>query len=341
MKSNRFLLCLIVCVCAKTVPVLGQESPKDAPISAKPTPLKARAPEEREVHVFRLQYAQASSALDAIQSLLGLTEQDLARKPLANAGQKPRFAIDTRLNRLIAFVDEPERRAVEALLRKLDQPQEQAGGTVSRLKIFRLRHARADDVESAIQKLSLDKGIVASYADARTNTLYVTGNEEAIADLGTLIDRLDVPTIASKPRENVALRVVWLVDKTLAGNDAAPVPSDWKDSIERLRKQVDVGELRMATQLVITFNPAAGARFRATAEAKLKQLATLTVEGTYTQKGEPQLQLELNARYEANEPHICNVQTTCSGALQWQPVILGATTFNSQPSVFVIQLLPK
>jgi hypothetical protein len=63
--------------------------------------------------------------------------------------------------------------------------------------------------------------------------------------------------------------------------------------------------------------------------------------------GDPQLRLQLSAKtlpqadHEGKLKELCKLDTTCSGALQWQPMIVGMTTVGSQPSVFVIQFLPN
>jgi hypothetical protein len=333
MKSCRILFLLILCVCAWAAAAVGQESPKNPPLKEGAVQSNPFAPAgEHVLKIFRLQYIQASELQFTVQELLGKSKDD-SRKVA-------RFAVDTHNNSLIAVADQRTLQTVGALALALDKPPEPAEGPEPQLRVIKLRYANPLDVMRAMEQLSL-KGVVA-YADERTKTLFVRGGNDAIARLETLVDHLDVAAPTPKPRvPNFSLRIVWLVDKSLAGGEVAPVPNDWKSEIENLRKQVNFGELRMATQIVVTFTPVEGARFESTATAKLKQTSVLHAAGLFTQnsQGGSQLQLQLSAKAEGTQQEICKVNTTCSGALNWQPVIVGLTTANSQPCVFVIQFV--
>jgi hypothetical protein len=363
MNLCRSLLLVIVCVCAWRVPAFCQEhadsprSPdgrttdraqrngdgalsvrKNGPTKEDQSQARVAAPSEPTLYVFRLQYIQPDWALMTIQSMLGKTRDDAP----PNVGRvSPRLAVDNRMNRLIVFADTPTRQMIEALLLKLDQPEQQAQNAKPRLLSIHLNFADPSNVEAALHRLSLDS--VECYADQRTKTLIVKGPEEAMAQVATLVKKLDIAPPGEQPREGVLLRIVWLVDKTLTGPDAAPIPEDWKTPIEHLRKQLGFGELQMATQMVVSLDPVDGAQFESTASAKLKQGWVLQASGRMSQKvpGETQLRLQLSAQAEGAKDNLCKLDTTCSGALQWQPMILGMTMVNSQPSVFVIQFLPN
>jgi len=336
MNIRRILLSLILCTCGLTISAFGQQRPKHVPTEEEKAHAQVAAPSEPSLYIFQLHDVQAELALQTIQSVLFKTPDDAP----PNARRfSPRIAVDPRMNRLIAFVDQPTKNMIGALLLKLDQPQERAQSAGPKLMSVRLRFASPNEVQAAIRQLSLEGNGVSSYADERTKTFFARGSEEGMARLKALVEKLDVATPPARPREGVLLRIVWLVDKSLAGNDAPPIPDDWKSAIENLRKQLGFGELRLATQMVVGFDPVDGAQFESTASTKLKQLCALQASGRMSRKvpGEPQLRLQLSAQAEGTE--LCKLDTTCSGALQWQPMIVGMTTANSQPSVFVIQFV--
>ncbi len=335
MSIRRIMLTLILCTCGLTISAFGQESPKRGPTEEEKAHAQPAAPNEPTLYIFPLHDVQAELALRMIQSVLVKT-QDGAK---TNADQvAPRFAVDTRMNRIIAFVDRPTKNAIMALLLQLDRPQEH-GSAEPKLMALKLHFASPSEVQAAIHQLVLDQSGFNSYADERTRTFFARGTEEGITRLKALVERLDVAPPTARPRDGVLLRIVWLVDKSVAGADAPAVPDDCKSPIERLRKQLGFGELRMATQMVVSFDPVDGAQFESTASAKAKRLLVLRASGRVSQKvpGERQLRLQLIG--QAENENLCNLDTTCSGALQWQPMIVGMTTVNSQPSVFVIQFL--
>jgi hypothetical protein len=362
MKLCRSLLLVIVCVCVWTVPAFGQEradsprSPdgpttdrsqrnsdgavsvrKNRPTEEEKSQAKVAAPSEPTVTVFELRYIQPDWALRMIQSMLGKTPDDTPNVRRVS----PRFAVDNRMNRLIVLADQPTKQTIRALLLKLDQPEERAQNAKSQLLSIHFKFADPKSVQAALQQLSLAS--VESYADERTKTLIVKGPDEAMAQVATLVTKLDVAPPAERPREGVLLRIVWLVDKSLTDAEAAPIPDEWKTPIERLRKQLGFGELRTATQIVVGFDPVDGAQFESTATAKLKQAWVLEASGRMSQSvpGERQLRLQLSAQPVGTKQKLCKLDTTCSGALQWQPMIVGMTMVGSQPSVFVIQFLPE
>jgi type II secretory pathway component GspD/PulD (secretin) len=333
MKSCRILILPILCVSAWAAAAVGQESPQKPPLNKEAVQPKPVAPAgEQVLKIFRLQHLPASDLQFTANELLGESED--------GSGKAARFAVDARNNSLIAVADQRTLQSVGALALALDKPPEPPEGPEPRLKTIKLQHADPNDVMTAMQQLSLN-GVVASYPDERTRTLFVKGPDDAIARLMTLVQQLDVASPATPRVPNVSLRIVWLVDKSLAGTDSAPVPDDWNSAIENLRKQVKFDELRMATQIVVTFAPVEGAKFESTATAKLKTKSGLHAAGLFAHKeqGGSQLRLQLSAKVEETGEEICNVSTTCSGALQWQPVIVGMTTANSQPCVFVIQFV--
>jgi Bacterial type II/III secretion system short domain len=335
MNLRRITLSLILCTCGLTISAFGQPSPKRGPTEKEQAHAPVAAADEPVLHVFRLHDVQAELALQMIQSMLVKTPEGA---PADAHRRSPRFAVDTRANRILALVDRPTMNAIEAMLLQLDRPQERESAG-PKLMALKLRFASPSEVQAAIRQLVFDQSGINSYADERTRTFFARGPEEGIARLKALVERLDVAPPPARPREGVLLRIVWLTDKSVAGADAPAVPDDYKSPIERLRKQLGFGELRVATQMVVSFDPVDGAQFESTASAKAKRLLVLRASGRVSQKvpGERQLRLQLIG--QAENENLCNLDTTCSGTLQWQPMIVGMTTVNSQPSVFVIQFL--
>jgi hypothetical protein len=345
MNLRRMTLSLILCMCGLTISAFGQQSPKHGPTEEEKARAQTAASDEPTLYMFPLHDVQAELALRMIQSVLVKKADDAP----ANAHQvAPRFAVDTRMNRILAFVDRPTKNAIAALLLKLDQPVERDSAE-PKLVALKLHFASPSEVRAAINQLSLNENGINSYADERTKTFFASGPEDGLARLKALVGKLDVAPPTPRPREGVSLRIVWLVDKSLAGADAAAVPTEWSAPLERLRKQVGCGELRMAAQMVVGFDPVDGAQFESTALVKFQQPCVLEASGRMSQKGpgEPQLRLQLSAKtlpqanHEGKLKELCKLDTTCSGALQWQPMIVGMTTVGSQPSVFVIQFLPN
>lgn len=331
MKTCRMLSVLIPCYCVSVGLAVGQDGSQ---VTRHSSAAAAKPVTAQVLQIFTLKHASAEQVLPIAQGLL--------IKVSDRSGQPTRFAVDARKNSLIVYGDQEMLAGVKALLLDLDKPDSHPERPEPQLTIIKLYHANPHEVLRAMEELSL-KGVVAKYADDRTKTLFVRGGDEALAQLKIVVDQLDVASPAPKPRANVSLRIVWLVDKSLAGGDAAPVPNDLNGPIEKLRKQVDIGELRMATQMLVTINPGEETQFHSAATAKLKQLVDLSFTGVVTQnkQGENQLHVQLNANEKIRPHQICSLSTTCSGVFQGQPVIVGMTTVDSQPSVFVIEVLPN
>jgi hypothetical protein len=332
MKRSPTLGFWILSVWWAAVPAPGQDAPKNSPRPTEAASVKQVT--DQTLHVFRLQHTAARHALAAVQEICG--------QPKAGSGKSSRFAVDERANRLIVYSDPETLRIVADLVMALDKPQDPEQASEPRLKIIELRHVHPLQVVKEIERLS-PNGLVAVFGDPRTKTVFVKATQDAFAQVSTLVDRIDAASPAPMPRADLALRIAWLVDKSLTVGEAAAVPHDLSEPIEKLRKQIDLGELRMATQMVITVNPAVVTEFQSAATAKLKQTADLRVSGMVVQgdQGEDQLQLQLTATQQSRPQPICKVHTACSGVFQGHPVVVGMTTVDSLPCVFVIEILPN
>ena len=331
MKSGPILSLFVLCSSLWLAPVFGQTKPEAPKPGATPkTAADAASPQNSMAfYFFQLHHIDARHILPAVEGILG--------GPSGKSTKGPRVAVDTLGNGLILRADEETKNAVKDLIAHLDKPE---APSEPRLRMVHLNYANPNDVLKATEKLNIG-GIVASYANERSKTLFVKATDEGVERVKSLVERLDVAAPAQRPEPDVALRIVWLVDKSLAGPEAPPVPNEWSGKIERLRKQIGFGELRLATQVVVSFSPADGAIFESSATAKLKETYVLRVLGALTQKEQGELHLDLTAKAEGAQKQICGLSTTCSGALHGQPLILGMTTINSQPSVFVIQSVPN
>jgi hypothetical protein len=308
---SKLLVCALACGAAA---VDAEENPKSA---EKSSAAVAKAP-NRALKIFPVQNAQAEIILGIVREVVGAKGTDSA--------ERARFAVDTARNAIVVSGDRDTLRTVEALILALDQ---QRGPAVSEP-----------------QTMELGLKAVKSFPDSRTKSLIVSGQKEAVERIVKLIHILDAPPAPTPRPADVAIRVVWLVDKSLAIDDTAPVPGDLASAFATLRKKMALGELRTATQMIVNVNPADSSRFDVSGTAHLKQSFNLRLSGSMTQNvtDENRLRLQFSATSETRKDSqhpICNLDTTCSALVPGNPVIVGMTTVDSQPSVFVIELLPK
>ena len=149
--------------------------------------------------------------------------------------------------------------------------------------------------------------------------------------------------LARRAQADVSVRVAWLVAKSQARRETAPVPGDLVPAVDSLRKKMQIGELATATQLVINVNPADSATFNLSGTADLKESFILRLTGALTQNepNEYQFNLQFHVSQQKGGQPICSLNTTCSSLVPGHPVIVGMTTVDSQPSLFIIELLPK
>jgi hypothetical protein len=332
MKGWPILSTLLVCALAcGAAAVDAEENPKSG---EKSSAAVAKAP-NRALKIFPVQNAQAEIILGIVREVVGAKGTDSA--------ERARFAVDAARNAIVVSGDRDTLRTVEALILALDQ---QRGPAVSepQTKVFELRYITPREADVALMELGLKA--VKSFPDSRTKSLIVSGQKEAVERIVKLIHILDAPPAPTPRPADVAIRVVWLVDKSLAIDDTAPVPGDLVSAFATLRKKIEIGELRTATQMIVNVNPADSSRFDVSGTAHLKQSFNLRLSGSMTQTvtDENRLRLQFSAtsetRKESQHP-ICSLDTTCSALVPGNPVIVGMTTVDSQPSVFVIELLPK
>jgi hypothetical protein len=325
---STFLVCAVACGAAG---VAAADNPKSAEKSGAAA---AKRP-SRTLKIFPVQNARADTILGIVREVVGAKGTDSV--------ERARFAVDEARNTIIVSGDLETLRTVEALILALDQ-QKGPAESEPQTKVFELRYIDPREAQLSLMQLGL-KG-VNSFPNSRTKSLIVNGQKEAVERIVKLIHILDVPPAPTPRPADVSIRVVWLVDKSLAIDDTAPVPGDLVSAFATLRKKIEIGELRTATQMIVNVNPADSSRFDVSGTARLKQSVNLRLSGSMTQNGtdENRLRLQFSAtsetRQESQHP-ICSLDTTCSALVPGNPVIVGMTTVSSQPSVFVIELLPK
>jgi hypothetical protein len=331
MKSWPILATFVVCALASgAAEVAGEENPQSG---EKSSAAAVKAP-DRALKIFPVQNARAETILGIVREVVGAKGADSA--------ERARFAVDEARNALVVSADLATLRTVGALVVALDQ-QRGPAESEPQTKVFELRYINPGEVQVALMQLGL-KG-VNSFVESRTKSLIVNGRKDAVQRVNTLVHFLDAPPSAPRAAD-VSIRIVWLVDKSLAEENTAPVPSDLAPAFATLRKKMEIGELRTATQMIVNVNPVDSSQFDVSGTASLKQHYSLRLSGSMTQNGadENRLRLQFSATSETRKDShypICSLDTTCSALVPGHPVIVGMTTVNSLPSMFVIELLPK
>lgn len=302
---------------------------------------------ERTVKIFTLVHVSADDARKVVSDLFPPQGDD---GNASDSGIALRFATDKSTNSLIAAGDAESLGIVEAILLKLDAKPQSGSGTAQPKKsiVIKLNHTNPTFVQVAMKELQV-KGL-SSLPDGRTNSLLLTGPEEAIVSARNLIEQLDRPTQGTPPRTtDVSIRIVWLIEKSLAPETAPAVPPDLVSTIDALRKKVGIGELKAAAQSIIQVSstePNAPETFSSSGTAELEHpelqpLFQYSFTGTVAPVGPDQysLQIELSVKEKNTNSSVCQLSTHCAKAFLGKPIILGANSINSKSSLFVIQIL--
>jgi hypothetical protein len=312
-------------VCAVAVGDEAQKS-QDKPVSS------ASATSRQILKIFPLKNMRANDALAVVRDIY----RDLMGPQGSDAGDRLRFAVDERQNCIIASGNEQTLRNVEALIQRLDEHETVA---VPKISVnFDLRYIDPHEAEAGVHQLGIEG--VRTVVNQRTKALIANGTQGAIDRVRKLVVSLDVPPL--EPRgENVAVRVVWLVDKSLATEKTPPVPGDLDSAIAALRKKMEIGELRTATQMMVNVDPVESPQFEVSGTASLLRSANLQLTGSIEGAKSNRLKLEFSASDSQGGKTICRLNTTTGSLIPGNPVIVGMTTMDSHPSLVVIELLPK
>ncbi len=169
-------------------------------------------------------------------------------------------------------------------------------------KIYRLKYARAGEMEETLGVLGTFGGKVA--VDARTNSVIVVAPQDRFPAIEELIREMDVPGEAPEPEPGAKqVRLVWLFSGQ-EGAGKAP-PADLAKVIGELGKYGLV-DLQMVTQLVIRTN----------------------AEGSVSITSNPMLgktpcNLRLQGSLTVPKPDLNKVQITLSVSSQMRPMPAG------------------
>jgi hypothetical protein len=202
-------------------------------------------------------------------------------------------------------------------------------------------------------------------ADARTNAILVSASDDEIAKIKDLIARLDTPSArddAARPKVQVQVRVIWLVNDAPrpvapppqagtvppgvpAAPAPAPPPDDLKEVLPALTK-FGIDKPRLAAQTLVSVTP--DVQFQAKGVASLDGLpCQFAVTGRLVDKMEkmPVLEVTLRATRERatrdqqrTSEEIGNLQTEIT-APPGHFVVLGMTPMDAMTSIFVVQVL--
>lgn len=202
---------------------------------------------EGVISIFVLQNAEAQPVADKIQELFdqGLYNPTVGLGDNAIAEERKKVAIiaDVRSNSIIVSASKPNLSIVETLIERMD-------GEISDLfaenyKLIPLTHADAVKLVDILDKLfegqassTSDQDIFPKptiIADARSNTLIITGTRDAISRCGGLITQLDRPAgppssvfevyaLQHGSAAKLATRMQELFDKRTEGQDEAGTP---------------------------------------------------------------------------------------------------------------------
>lgn len=213
--------------------------------------------------------------------------------------------------------------------------------------VFQLAHVKAEQARDDIMRLNLPD--VRFATDPKQNRLLAQGSEEALNQVRTVLEILDVPARATDATENLQVRFVWLVSKELAGEGGRAPSEDLAEVLTALKK-AGVGELAMAAQAIVNVR-AAGTGFDANGTAELQLGRTLfRAEGHLMDRTEEAARVEvsLTAERESSDPEqprlrgqvrpLTSLRTAIT-ARPGQAIVLGMTPIDSMDSIFVIQLL--
>ncbi len=147
------------------------------------------------IKIYKLKYIQASDLQNSLKGFFtGLSKLNYTMAV-------PVFMVDKSSNSLVVAALPKDLETIEGIIEKVDREEESATFP----KVFKLKYARAEDVEKIINKMiagiasgrakgavtSTGKVIVA--ADKATNTISVIGDPDTYAKVQALIEKLDIP----------------------------------------------------------------------------------------------------------------------------------------------------
>lgn len=320
-RSLVRILCHTSCVLLIVSSAFGQAAGLQA---------KQAAVDEDEVKIFQLQYLNPDDAVAVLTRLFGPGSKETA------PGKTPKFAPEPRTRSLVAKGEGDALRVIEALLLRLDEKGNRSN--LVKAQIFSLQHAAPDTVALALERSGLCTSV---HPDSRTRSVLVNMPQDTTDrdQVSALIRSLDRPMVSEV--KDISIRIVWLVDSSLTKEKAEAVPADLNPLIEALRKKVGLGELRTAAQLIVRTAPGEAHSSLGSGTARLDVPFSFSFQGQIKQTADDRygVQLQGTIRKSGEETIYGELNTNCASVRIGQPVIIGTTSIDSRPSVFVIQLL--
>lgn len=226
---------------------------------------------EKHIEVLPLRYADAKNIVSTIQSLNKSAPGGVVK--YISRGDK--ISADSRTNSILVSGDTATRQRIRAIVKKLDVPKKQEGRT----KIVYLRYAKATELVNVLKGLSKSsvisnqdgkaKTVISSsgsdsdiQADARTNTLLISGDVATQQRLYQIIQKLDIPKKKEGRTKVIYLRYAKATDlvKVLQGLSKTAIIAN-KDgkaqaNTSETGSNLDIQADESTNSLIITADPA-------------------------------------------------------------------------------------
>lgn len=298
----------------------------------------------KEIKVFSLQNSDAASAQKVVAPLAGPDVQIVA---------------DERTNTLIATGQRDDLEVLEAILVRLDE----SNGRSQRLHVvgYELKHISAQEAADNLTTLGAEAKVA---VDKTGNRLLVACDAARHEVVKNILQMLDVAekTEVLRPMQ---LRLVWLVEEKLAGENAAAPAANLEKPLKVLEERLGLTNLKTAAQFVVSLEPDGDAKAdgrpftaRGTAEFKDEMFTNLEFEGVLTGESAGRPVIEVSIRATATQTvvmggrlppggrspsrstsELAGLNTKVAAPLG-HSVVLGVTSIRSAASVFILQVLP-
>ena len=285
--------------------------------------------DKTEIRVFYLQNIVADEGADMLSTIL-LDSQD-----------KPKIAVDSRLNALIVHGTQDRLRTIEALLLKLDaDAASQQEDAVTRL--FRLQHARATAISRLLQTMLTSKAAdghaIRLGVDENSNSIIVSAPEETQSRVSELLQQLDTSAQlrSATPATSLRFEILWI------GNGESPskLPSDISRILTDQAEQLGITTPSvLASAMVSAYVGGEESENRISVRnVKASDGTELDCMAKIAALDEEHFLLDLSLQVGAKSR--TSIQTTIRTTLGHPVFVCSTTTSNesSQPTVFVLKL---
>ena len=306
-------------------------------LDASIAPKVASSEQIEEIKVFALQSGDAALVSRVVSDLVG---------------NEVVISVDPRTNTLIATGSRDDLDIVEAILLRLDQTE--SHGPL--LQTYQLKNVAVDHVLKTLNDLKVE----AKFAvDAKQNRLMVHGTQAAHREIAELLKMLDLPE--EQPlRRRLQLRIVWLLDEKLAGENASDPAANLAGTLKVLEDKLEIKNLKTVAQMFISIDPdedesifdtSGTAQFSDGIQAELKITGTIKGQKSDSSVIELQIGATKNDQRSRTDPRAAMMGGRSSReqlaslmtkvvAPDNHSIVLGVTSIQSASSVFVLQVLP-